>query len=95
MIYLASWVVGMGIFSLVFRRTMLGVLVGLQLIMLGSSMIFVLGGFLSGQAPDSNVIGIFIVLSGLAQFVAGGVLAIRQYYLRRQIDVKDLRFLKH
>lgn len=95
MISIALWIVGMGIFSLILRRTLLGVMVGAQLIILGSTMVFVVGGALSEGSGDSNVIGILIVLSGLAQLVAGGVLAIRLYYLRKQIYIKDLRLLKH
>jgi NADH-quinone oxidoreductase subunit K len=95
MILIALWIVGMGMFSLILRRTLLGVLVGAQLIILGSTMVFVVGGSLSESMADSNVIGILVVLSGLAQLVAGGVLAIRLYYLRKRIFIKDLRLLKH
>ena len=95
MITIALWIVGMGIFSLIMRRTLLGVLIGSQLIILGSTLVFVVGGALTTGSNESNVLGFFIVLSGLAQLVAGGVLAIRLYYLRKQIYIKDLRLLKH
>lgn len=86
---------GMGIACLIWRRTLLGMLVGVQLLSLGTTMMFVLAGIASGARLDGQIVAIFVALGTIAQIVAGYALAIRLFYLRNKIDLGELRSLKN
>ncbi|OFZ20093.1 MAG: hypothetical protein A2X94_09285 [Bdellovibrionales bacterium GWB1_55_8] len=95
MILLVSGLLGgLGLACIVLRRTLLGILVGVQLLILGATMMFVLSGISSGARPEGHLFGFFIVLGAVAQLAAGYALAIRRFYLRGQIDMDELRTLK-
>lgn len=95
MIMLVSGILGgLGLASLVMRKTLLGVLVGVQLLVLGSTMMFVLSGIASGARPEGHLSGFLIVLGGVAQLASGYALAIRRFYLRGDINTDELRVLK-
>lgn len=94
---------GLGLVCLISRRTLLGMMVGIQLLVLGASMIFVLAGIfpsdpLANSARDfriqGHVVGLFIALGGIAQLVAGYALVIRFFYLKSRIEISELRSLK-
>lgn len=102
----AGMIGGMGLVSVISRRTLLGVMVGMQLLILGASMIFVLAGIASssGGAPigpgfmdsriQGHVVGLFVVLGGVAQLAAGYALVVRLFYLKNKIEINELRTLK-
>ena len=95
MIFFFSAILGaLGLVCIVSRRSMLGVLVGIQLLMLGSGVAFVLSGISSGGRNEGHIFALFIVLSGVAQLVAGFSFAIRLYYLKQSIGMDHLRSLK-
>ena len=102
MLMMVSGLIGaMGLVCVVSRRTLLGLFIGLQLMILGSTMMFVLAGIFAGGVEDGtarasgHVAGIFIALGGIAQLVAGYALAVRLFYLKNRTDMSDLKSLKH
>ncbi len=94
MMIVAGIIGGMGLVCMVSRRTLLGLLIGVQLLVLGSTMIFVLAGISSGARVHGHIAGLFIVFGGVAQLVAGYSLAIRLFYLKSRIHMDELRSLK-
>jgi NADH:ubiquinone oxidoreductase subunit K len=97
----AGLIGALGLICVVTRRTLLGLLIGLQLMILGATMTFVLAGIYAGQTADAavrasgHVGGILIAVGGIAQLVAGFSLAIRLFYLKNKIEMSDLRSLKN
>lgn len=94
MILLAGLVGALGFLCLVWRQTILGVLIGLQLLSLGGGMILVLSGVIAGVRADGQVAGLLVAITSLAQLVAGLAVATRLFYLRGRSEMKDLRSLK-
>lgn len=85
---------GIGLACLLFKKNVLGVLVGVQLLVLATSSAFVIAGVSSGQHVEGHLFGFFIVLSGLGQLVVGFSIAIRIFYLKNRIEMKDLTTLR-
>jgi NADH:ubiquinone oxidoreductase subunit K len=97
----AGLIGAMGLVCVVSRRTLLGLLIGLQLMVLGATAMFVVAGIYAGSTQDAvarasgHAGGIFIAVGGIAQLVAGFALAIRLFYLKTRIEMNDLKSLKH
>lgn len=85
---------GLGLACVVSRKTLLGILVGIQLMVLGASMTFVLAGISSGARVSGHVVALFIVLGGVAQLVGGYALSVRLFYLKNKVEIHELRSLK-
>jgi NADH:ubiquinone oxidoreductase subunit K len=81
MILVTAALGALGLVSILSRRTLLGVLVGVQLLLWGASTIFVAAGGLSAAPIQGHLFGIFITLSAVALLVVGYALAVRMSYL--------------
>jgi len=85
----------LGLLCLMIKKTLLGVVIGVQLITFGSGAVFVLSGVLAGAHDDGHLFGVFILLNGVAQIVVCYALATRLYYQKKTIRIDELRSLKH
>ena len=85
---------GLGIICILSRNTLLGLLIGVQLLVLGSTMIFVLAGISSGLKIEGYLFGMFISLGGVAQLVVGFALSIRLFFLKKRMTISELQALK-
>ena len=94
MMLVAGVIGGLGFICMISRKTLLGLLIGVQLMVLGSTMIFVLAGISSGLRIQGYIFGLFIILGGIAQIVLGYALAIRLFFLKKKISLNDLQALK-
>lgn len=94
MIFVAGLIGGLGLVAMISRRTLLGLLVGIQLLIIGSTMVFVISGLHSGLRVQGHIFGLFITLGGIAQLVVGYALAIRLFSLKKRISLDDLQALK-
>ena len=86
---------GIGLACMLFRRTFLGVWVGVQLLIYGMALVFAICGFLSGAPVEGHLFGMFITWAGIAQLVAGFALGVRMFYWKKQTAMSELRALKH
>jgi NADH:ubiquinone oxidoreductase subunit K len=93
-VWLAGLIGVLGLASILSRKTLLGTLVGIQTLILGCSMTFVLAGISGGERVQGTLFATFILLSGVAQLVAGYALVIRFFYLKKGTEMRELRSLK-
>lgn len=94
MMLIAGMIGGLGLICMISRKTLLGLLIGIQLLVLGSTMMFVLAGVASGMKSEGSIFGMFIILGGIAQLVVGYSLAIRLFFLKKKISMDELQALK-
>lgn len=94
MMVVAGLIGSLGLVCMISRQTMLGLLIGIQLLVLGSGMMFVLAGGASGLPIQGHIFGLFITLGGVAQLVVGYALAIRLFFIKKGISMDELRTLR-
>lgn len=94
MILISGLIGGLGLVCMFCKKTVLGLLIGMQLLILGSSLIFVAGGASPGQTIQGHIFGLFITLVGITQLGIGYSLALRLFFLRKRISLDELRALK-
>ena len=95
MIIVSAVLGGLGLICILSKRTLLGLMIGVHLLILGAAIIFVVAGSYSGMHIQGHLFAIFITLSGVAQLVVGFSLAVRLFYLRKRVGMDELRTLKH
>ncbi len=93
-VWLAGLIGALGLVGMISRKTLLGALVGIQTLILGCTMVFVVSGITSGGRVQGFLFAIFILLSGVAQLVSGYALVVRFFYLTKKTDMRELRLLK-
>lgn len=91
---LAGVIGGLGLICMISRKTLLGLLIGIQLLIMGSTMMFVFAGLHAGFETQGHIFGLFITLGGIAQIVVGYVFAIRLFFVRKRTSIEDIRMLK-
>jgi len=94
MMVLSGLIGALGLVCMVSRKTLLGLLIGVQLLIMGSTMMFVFAGISAGLETQGHIFGLFITLGGVAQIVVGYALAIRLFFIRKQTSIDDIRILK-
>lgn len=85
---------GLGLAAVFIRRTFLGVLIGVQLILLGTTSTFVLAGYTTGEHKKAFVFALLVTLGGVSQLVVGWALAVRLFHLGGDIRMETLRKLR-
>jgi NADH:ubiquinone oxidoreductase subunit K len=95
MMAVAAVLGGLGLVCIMVRRTLLGLLIGTQILILGATTVFVLAGVSSGAYAEGLIFGLFITFGGIAQLITGYAFAVRLFYLRKSTEMVELRSLKH
>jgi NADH:ubiquinone oxidoreductase subunit K len=94
MIAIAGILGALGLVSLLSRKSFLGMLVGIQLLVLGAASAFVIAGIQSHNLVDGPIFAFVIVLSGATQLAGGYALLMRFYYLKASVEMKEMESLK-
>ena len=95
MVIMAALLGLLGLASILLKKTVLGILVGFQLLMTGATLFFVVSGAQSnGHPADAQAFGIVILLGAVAQLAGGLALAIRMFYLKGSDSLDEMRALK-
>lgn len=84
----------LGIWMVLNRRSIFGVVLATQLLGTGAALAFVSSGLLTGKLAESSVYTLLVALIGIAQMVAGYALSVRLFYLKRRTSLDELRSLK-
>jgi NADH:ubiquinone oxidoreductase subunit K len=96
MIAIATVLGGIGLACMLYKRTLLGVLIGAQILAIGAAMAFLVAGSVSAaNAPTGHVLALLATLGGVAFTVAGYAISMRLFYLRRRTGMDETRSLKH
>ncbi len=94
MMLIAGLIGGLGLVCMISRQTMLGLLMGVHFLILGSAMIFVLAGMSTGLRVQGYIFAFFITLGGVTQLVVGYSLAIRLFFLKKRTSSHEMQALK-
>ncbi len=96
MILVPAILAGIGLVCSLYRRTLIGLLIGLQLLVLSATLMFVMSGA-QDRATSANgqVAGLWVVLFGLVLTVAGCAVSVRLFFLKRRASLDDVRSLRH
>lgn len=89
-----AMIAGFGLMCLLLRKTLLGVILGVQLLGLAGALVFVVAGVESGVALSGGVFAWLISISQVAVWGAGFALIARFFLLRRSVDVENAGELK-
>ena len=85
----------LGFICLLLKRTALGIMIGVHLIVLGTTVAFVFSGIFSGMNIQGQAVGVFVTISGMLQLLVGFSLSLRLFYLKKRIGMDVLRSLKY
>ena len=85
---------GIGLAGLLYKKTMLGLIASIQLMVLGVGILFVFSGGEASMRMNGHSFAVFVVISGLVQSICGYALATRLFYLKNKTALSELRNLK-
>lgn len=91
----AVLLVALGILTVLIRRNLLGVLIGIQLMFMGVSLLFVTVGIISGKAPQGQVAALVSLLSSIGITSVGVTIYSRIFLLNGNIHASSIEKLKH
>lgn len=95
MIFVAcAMIAGFGLMSLLLRKTLLGLLLGIQLMGLASSLLFVVAGVQAGVPLAGGVFAWLVSMTQAGVWVAGFALVARFFLLRQSVEVEKAGELK-
>jgi NADH:ubiquinone oxidoreductase subunit K len=94
LMWLSAALGGIGLMALLYKRTVLGLVVGMQLLTLGGTSLLIFAGASSGSALVGHLFAFFITIVGVAQMVGAYAVATRMFYLKGNTSLDELRSLK-
>jgi NADH:ubiquinone oxidoreductase subunit K len=94
-VWLVSGALGaIGLVGMLYKKTMLGIIVSIQMMVLGASVLFVATGSEAGTQTDGHSFAVFVIIGGLVQGIGGYALATRMFYLKNESTLSKIRELK-
>ena len=85
---------GVGFYCLLATRNMIKVIIGLQLLIKGVAMAFILGGNLTGQVNLAQTMALTVIVADTIVAVMGLALAVQVRHRLGTLDIKALSTLK-
>jgi NADH:ubiquinone oxidoreductase subunit K len=89
MIWIAGMMGGLGIACMIFKKTLIGILVGMQILALGTTMAFISAGVATELRMNAYIFGLFIILGSVVQLAVGYSLAIRLFFQKKNIFIES------
>ncbi len=81
---------GLGLVALIYRKTFLGLILGLQIFLFGAGLMIVFAGIIANSPMQGFLLGLFISLSVAPQLVVIYALVVRFFSLKGQTHVDAL-----
>lgn len=85
---------GVGFYCLLATRNMIRVIIGLQLMIKGVAMAFILGGNLTGSINLGQTMALTVIVADTIVAVIGLALAVQVRHRMGTLDIKELSTLK-
>ena len=85
----------LGLLAMMTRNHLLGTLLGIQLLFIGSSALLVLASAPKAAGHEAHIFSVFVVGCGVFQLAIGCALASRIFFLKNNATISDLKGLKH
>ncbi len=85
---------GVGFYCLLVTRNLIRVIVGLQLVVKGVALAFVLGGNMTGNLNLGQTLGLTVIVADTIVAVIGLAMAVQIRHRLGTLDVKELSTLK-
>jgi NADH:ubiquinone oxidoreductase subunit K len=95
MIHVAILFGALGVASILYRRSALGVLIGVQILFLGATLAFVRAGLSATSAVEGHIFGFFILTGTISVVTTFLALAVRLFFLRGKADLSELKTIRN
>lgn len=95
MIFASMFISGLGLSCLIFRKNLIGIIVGLQMFFMGGVSFLSLTGILTKNAEKTYVVAFLVLLALVSVLVIWFALCVRVYFLERSLEIKNLNRLKN
>ncbi len=83
-----------GVITIFVKKDLFGFFIGCQLFIYSGVLGFLFSGLKNGSIAESQSAAVFILFLGVGQLAGCLALAIRMFYLKGNINLKELRLLK-
>jgi NADH:ubiquinone oxidoreductase subunit K len=90
----AALIGGIGVLCILRRRTLFGVVIGIQILMSGATLMLSVSGIAASARVEGQLSAILVLLGGIAQLAIGCLLSLRLFSERNRILLENVRTLK-
>jgi len=94
MMVFAAVIGALGLAGVLYKRSVLGVLIGAQVLFMGATIALVVGGVQAGAGAQAHLFALLTVCVCVSQGLAAYSVAARVFYLKGRIRMDDLRTLR-
>lgn len=95
MMAVAVFLSGIGLFAVLSRPTLLGIILGFQMMTMGAGLVFVFSGSHAGELARGHVFASYLLVNGFVFFGSGLILTSRLFFLRKRAAVDEIRTLRN
>jgi len=97
MIFVPGVLVALGVMGLLFRKSVVGILISTQVLTIAMAVFFAMlgGGADLDREAHAQVMALMVILSGVCVLVVGAAISVRLFYSRGQAKLNEVQTLKH
>lgn len=95
MMAIAVFLSGIGLFAILSRPTLLGIILGFQMMTMGAGLVFVFAGSHANELVRGHVFASYLLVSAIVFSGSGLILTSRLFFLRKRAAVDEIRTLRN